>query len=120
MKIREIFPDPVLRYHVNYLVDCLEFEEAVAESLKERILVYAELFMSQIEILTGMKGGRKPRFLSVFIAIAIIADIIDVSRFNDPKHFTSYLRSAPRVSNSNTSTSIKGTNKKGRKLPATL
>ena len=43
-----------------------------------------------------------------------------VNRFKDSKHFTSYLRSAPRVSNSNTSTSIKGTNKKGRKLSATL
>jgi transposase len=58
--------------------------------------------------------------ISVFIAIAIIADIIDVSRFRDSKAFTSYLRSAPRVANSNTSTSIRGTNKKGRKLSATL
>ncbi|MDR2659243.1 MAG: transposase [Spirochaetaceae bacterium] len=52
--------------------------------------------------------------ISVFIAIVIIADIIDVSRFKDSKHFTSYLRSAPRVSNSNTSTSIKGTNEPPR------
>jgi hypothetical protein len=50
-----------------------------------------------------------------------------VNRFKDSKHFTSYLRSAPRVANSNTSpsTSIRGTNKKGRArahapLPATL
>ncbi|MDR2658819.1 MAG: transposase [Spirochaetaceae bacterium] len=61
-----------------------------------------------------MKGGRKPCFLSVFITIAIIADIIDVSRFKDSKQFISYLRSAPRVSNSNTSTSIKGTNEPPR------
>jgi hypothetical protein len=53
----------------------LEREEAATEALKEQILVYGEPFMPQIEILTGMKGGRKPRFLSVFIAIAIIADI---------------------------------------------
>lgn len=42
-----------------------------------------------IELLTSMKG------VSVFIAIAIIVDIIDVSRFKNSKHFMSYLRSAP-------------------------
>jgi hypothetical protein len=58
--------------------------------------------------------------IGVFTAIAIIADIITVDRFRNSKAFTSYLRSAPKVSNSNTSVSIKGTNKKGRKLAATL
>jgi transposase len=70
--------------------------------------------MAQIDILTGMKGA------SVFIAIAIIADIIEVGRFKNSKAFTSYLRSAPSVSNSNTSVQVKGTNKKGRKPASTL
>jgi hypothetical protein len=96
------------------LLDCLERHEAVVEALKEQILLQAAPFMAQIDILTSMKG------LSVFIAVAIIADIIDVSRFKDSKAFTSCLRSAPKVSISNTSTSIRGTNKKGRKLSATL
>lgn len=82
--------------------------------VKDRILFQAEPFMAQIQILTSMKG------VSVFIAIAIIADIIDVNRFKNSKAFTSYLRSAPKVSNSNTSVSIRGTNKKGRKLSAAL
>ncbi|MDR2659687.1 MAG: IS110 family transposase, partial [Spirochaetaceae bacterium] len=59
MKIRGISPNPVLRYRINHLLDCLEFEEAATEALKEQIPVYGEPFMSQIEILTGMKGGRK-------------------------------------------------------------
>jgi transposase len=58
--------------------------------------------------------------VSVFIAIAIIADIIDVSRFKNSKHFTSYLRSAPRVAASNTSVKNRGTNKMGRKLSSAL
>jgi transposase len=58
--------------------------------------------------------------ISVFIAIAIIADVIEVSRFRNSKAFTSYLRSAPRVAASNTSAGLKGTNKKGRKLSSTL
>jgi hypothetical protein len=42
--------------------------------------------MAPIEILASMKG------VSVFISTAILADIIEVSRFKDSKYFTSYLR----------------------------
>jgi hypothetical protein len=70
--------------------------------------------MAPINILTSMKG------VSVFIATAIITDIIAVSRFKDTKHFTSYLRSAPRVANSNTTVKNRGTNKMGRKRSATF
>jgi transposase len=113
-KIRTISTDSVLNFQINQLLDKLERGETDVEMLKEQVLLHAAPFMSQIEILTSMKG------ISVFIAIAIIADIIDVSRFKNSKSFTSYLRSAPRVSNSNTSVSIRGINKKGRKLSATL
>jgi transposase len=90
-KIREVSADPVLRFQVNRLLDRLERAEGDVETLKERILAAASPFMPETGILTGMKG------VSVFIAIAIIADIIDVSRFRDAKAFTSYLRSAPYV-----------------------
>jgi transposase len=113
-KIRELSPDPVLKFQLNQLMDRLERDEADVQELKEQILLQAGPFMRQIELLTSMKG------VSVFIAIAIIADIIDVSRFKDSKHFTSYLRSAPHTASSNTSTSSRGTNKKGRKLASTL
>jgi transposase len=113
-QIRTISSDPALKFQLNQLLDRLERDEADVAALQEQVLLHAEPFMKQIDILTSMKG------VSVFIAIAIIADIIDVSRFKNSKHFTSYLRSAPRVANSNTSVSIRGTNKKGRKLSATL
>jgi transposase len=112
--IRGLSPKTALNFQVNQLLDRLERDEADVEVLKERVLVHAAPFMREIEILTSMKG------ISVFIAIAIIADVIDVSRFKNSKHFTSYVRSAPKVSNSNTSASIRGTNKQGRKLAATL
>ena len=70
--------------------------------------------MPQIEILTSMTG------ISVITALAIISDIIDVSRFKNAKHFASYLRSTPRVESSNDKTIIKSTNKAGRKLSITL
>jgi transposase len=113
-EIRELCEDPLLKFQINLLLDRLEQDEADVETLKERILVSAVPFMEQIDILTSMKG------VSVFIAIAIIADIIEVNRFRNSKAFTSYLRSAPQAANSNTSTSVRGTNKKGRKLSSTL
>jgi hypothetical protein len=61
--------------------------------------------MSQIEILTSMTG------ISVITAIAVIADIFDISRFRNSKHFASYLRSTPRVESSNGKTIIKSTTK---------
>jgi len=112
--IRTISPGTAMHFQISQLLERLERDEADAEELKKRILLQAEPFMAQIAILTSMKG------VSVFIAAAVIADIIDVSRFRNSKAFTSYLRSAPRVCNSNTSVSIRGTNKKGRKLSATL
>jgi len=114
VNIRKISPGTAMNNQVNMLLDMLEQDEARVEELVKEVLVYAEPFMEQIEILVSLRG------ISIFIAIAIIADIIDVNRFRNSKAFTSYLRSAPKVSNSNTSESIKGINKKGRKLSATL
>jgi transposase len=113
-RIREISDNPVFSFQINQLMDRLERDEGDVEALKSRVLLAAEPFMVPIDILTSMKG------VSVFIAIAIIADVIDVSRFKNSKHFTSYLRSAPRVANSNTTVKNRGTNKMGRKLSATL
>ena len=112
--LREMKDDPVLAFKLDLLFTQLEHLEMLIESLQDKIKEQAEPFMREIEILTSMKG------VSVFIAIAIIADIIKVDRFKDSKSFTSYLRSAPRVANSNTTVSIRGTNKKGRKMSATL
>jgi len=113
-KIRNLQCGAALFFQLNQLFDLLEFIEAQVELLKEQILMQAAPYMREIEIMTSMKG------ISVFIAAAIIADIITVDRFKNSKHFTSYLRSAPKVSNSNTSERTKGINKKGRKLSSTL
>jgi transposase len=112
--IRELESDTVMSRQLHILFHSLEGLEADIQLLEDLIMEKAEPFMKEIQILTSMKG------VSVFIAIAIIADIITVDRFKDSKSFTSYLRSAPKVTSSNTSMSIRGTNKKGRKLSATL
>jgi transposase len=112
--IRALEKGSVMSFQINELFDELEFIDARVESLQGKIMEHAEPFMKEIQILTSMKG------ISVFIAIAIIADIISVDRFRNSKAFTSYLRSAPRVANSNTSVNIGRTNKKGRKLSSSL
>jgi transposase len=112
--IRGLERGTAMSFQINQLLTQLDFLEAQIDSLADEIKRNGEPFLREIEILTSMKG------ISVFIAIAVIADIIEVNRFKNSKAFTSYLRSAPRVSNSNTSKSTLGTNKKGRKLSATL
>ena len=113
-KIRRLESNTAMSFQINQLLDHLEYIEVQIDELEDRIKEHAEPYMREIEILTSMKG------ISVFTAIAVIADIIEVNRFKSSKAFTSYLRSAPRVSNSNTSNPTLGTNKKGRKLAATL
>ena len=112
--VRMLESGSVMSFQINLMLDQLEAKEDAIESLKGKIMELAEPYMNEITLLTSMKG------ISVFTAIAIIADIISVDRFKDAKSFTSYLRSAPRVESSNTTTHMKGTNKKGRKLSATL
>jgi len=112
--IRAMEKGSVLSFQLNHLFDLLENLEAGIAILEDKIKEQAEPYMREIKILTSMKG------VSVFIAIAIIADIVSVDRFKDSKSFTSYLRSAPRVESSNTTKGNKGTNKMGRKLSATL
>jgi transposase len=113
-KLLQIETGTTLSFQLKELFKMLEYIECRIEPLKEHIMEKAEPYMKEIQILTSMKG------ISVFIAIAVIADIIKVDRFKNSKKFTSYLRSAPQVSSSNTSKSIRGINKKGRKLAATL
>lgn len=113
-EIREISDNEVLKFQINLLMDQLEREEQDCERLKEQILLNAVPYSNEVDILCSMKG------ISVFLAIAIITDIIDIRRFKNSKVFTSYLRSAPGVSSSNTSTTITRTMKKGRKLSAVL
>jgi len=104
----------VMSFQINELMEILENLEKRIDILEDKVKEQAEPYMREIEILTSMKG------IGVLTAIAIIADIIKVDRFKNSKSFTSYLRSAPKVSNSNTSEKTKGINKKGRKLAATL
>ena len=64
--------------------------------------------------MTSMPG------ISIFIAMSLKADYIDISRFKNSKHFCSYLRTAPKVDRSNKTNHITGLNKNSRKLSLSL
>ena len=105
---------PALHFQLNFLFDHLEHLENKVLALKDKISEEGRFYMNEIDILTSMKG------ISVFTAIAIVADIISVDRFPNSKRFASYLRSTPKVESSNAKTIIKSTNKAGRKVAITL
>lgn len=104
----------VLDFQINFLFDQLEQLEMKTDEVKGKILEQGSRYMKEIDILTSMKG------ISVFTAIALIADIITVNRFSNSKKFSNYLRSTPKVESSNEKTIIKSTNKCGRKVAITL
>jgi len=106
--VRALEKGSAMSFQTNELFDGLEFMEARVEPLRGKIMEHAEPFTKEIQILTRMKG------IGVFIAIAIIADIINVERFGNSKAFASYLRSAPKAANSNTAVNVGRTSKKGR------
>jgi len=113
-EIRTITDDSILSFQINLLMDTLEHLEETFEKLVVEIKKAGAVFLPQVEILTSMSG------ISVITALAIIADVFDITRFKNSKHFASYLRSTPRVESSNDKTVIKSTNKAGRKLTITL
>ena len=113
-EIRVITKDAVLSFQINMLMDTLEHLEDTFDKLVLEIKKAGAVFMPQIEVLTSMSG------ISVITALAVIADVFDITRFKNSKHFASYLRSVPRVESSNEKTIIKSTTKAGRKLSITL
>lgn len=104
----------LLDFQINFLFDQLEQLESQVKALKAKIKEAGCPYLKEIDILTSMRG------ISVFTAIAIMADIITVKRFSNSKKFAGYLRSAPKVESSNDKTIIKSTNKAGRKMTITL
>ena len=113
-EIRTISDDAVLSFQINLLIDTLQHLEDTFEKIVMEIRKAGSFFMPQIEILTSMSD------ISVVTALAIIADIFDITRFRNSKHFASYLRSVPLVESSNDKTIIKSTTKTGRRLLITL
>lgn len=71
-------------------------------------------FKREVELLLGIRG------FSPLTAIALMSDVIDVSRFANAKSFCSYLRATPRVRSSNKTTHVGQVNRQSRPLTCSL
>ena len=75
IQLKRINIDPATDFQLNILFNDLENKEKEIEKLKEYLMYLARPYLKQIEILTSMKG------ISIFTAIALIADISEINRF---------------------------------------
>lgn len=98
------------KVQVRVLFEIYEHLTTKRDEIKRSILVLGEHFMADVDILVSISG------VSVFIALAIIADYGTIDRFAKAKQFSRYLRSTPRSEISNERRKDGKTYKRGRKL----
>lgn len=103
-----------VRAQIRLLFQLIGVQEEAMEGLTRQVLVQARCFRVEMELLMSIKG------VSAFIAAAIMADVVDIRRFPNAKHFCSYLRAAPRIEASGNTTRVGQTNKHSRKLSMSL
>jgi transposase len=103
-----------VKVEIELIYQNIENLTEAINKVKEEILKKGKIFDKEIRILISIKG------ISVFTAIGIMSDVVDINRFPNAKKFCSYLRSAPKVDSSNQTTRIGKINKQSRKLSITL
>jgi len=113
-KIKTIDLPSFVQAHLALLFNQLDFLEKQAEEVKTVILLEGNAYLKEIDVLTSMNG------IGVFMALAFIADIADITRFKSSKKLASYLRSAPGVDQSNEKVINKKTSRYGRRLSISL
>jgi len=109
-KLNNIDLPDISKFQVDVLIkNFLELSGHIKD-IQKAIKNLGVYFLDNIDILTSMRG------ISVFMALALLADIGDISRFRNSKKLASYLRSAPGIDSSNQTTRILSVNKQSRKL----
>lgn len=100
--------------HLGILFQQLDVQENSIKKIREIVIAKSIIFKREIDILTSIKG------ISPFVAVALMADIADIHRFKNSKHFCSYLRAAPKIDASGASTTIGKVNKHSRHLTMSI
>lgn len=104
-----------LAIHVSLLCQQLVAAKKTGDDLSDLIVdLGMKTFPTEIELLLSIPG------FSVFTAIVLLADIDNVDRFDTPKKFCAYLRTAPRVKGSNTTTHVCSTSRQSRSMTCSL
>lgn len=105
----------IWKAQIHSLLTALKATELQQQDVKDMIqLRGAELFGEQIEILLSIRG------FSVFTAIVLMSDIVDVDRFSNAKKFCSYLRVAPTTKSSNQTVHVGSVNRQSRSTTCSL
>jgi len=100
----------IRKVQINTLLDEIELKEKSIERIKNQILTYSSKFKEELEILMSIPG------ISLFIGLAIMADIGDIKNFKNAKKLSAYLGIVPRVKESNRKVRTGKITKKGRKI----
>jgi len=74
----------------------------------------AQVFPEELSLLLTIPG------FGVLAAVVLLADIDTVSRFSSAKKFCAYLRTAPRIRESNNTTHLGGVSKQSRSMTCTI
>jgi transposase len=99
-----------IQAQLDVFTNILATLEENLEKLANTILQVGSVFQKEIEILTSIRG------VSVFIALAIMADVADINRFKNAKNLCSYLRTAPKIDASDKSVKVGKINRRSRSL----
>ena len=114
-KVRNLEINNLSKYQVSMLLDQVIEIETRLEKITGIIIEYANrYFRKELDNLITIPG------VSPLLAAALLADIADISRFSNVKKFCSYLRTAPRIKESNKKTYLGKVNKDSRSLTVTL
>lgn len=105
----------ITKYQINLLLNIADTIEAKKEEMKDFIIVRGhQVFKKEVDLLITIKG------ISLFIAVGFMADVVDINRFSSVKKLCSYLRTAPKIKESNKKSYIGAVNKISRSLTCTL
>ena len=101
-------------FQIQLLINEISYLEKNMNIIKDKILEKGKIFKKEINLLTSIKG------ISIFNAIAIMSDIVNIKRFKSSKKLCSYLGLAPKIASSNKTLRIGCINRQSRKLTRTL
>lgn len=104
-----------LMVHVSQLCRQLTAAKKTGEDLTDLIVdLGMKTFPKEIELLLSIPG------FSILTSIVLLADIDDVGRFDSPRKFCKYLRTAPRVRASNNTTRVGPIGRQSRSMTCTF
>jgi transposase len=104
-----------LKLHVRLLRRQLTETMKTTESIKDLIIELGmKTFKEEVELLLSIPG------FGVFSAIVVLADVANIDRFQSAKKFCAYLRTAPRIKESNSSTYLGRVTKQSRSMSCSV